>query len=178
MGIPYTLMLSSLFPSLSVILQFSIHQVRFGLRTLKIVCLSIHTIIQSLRLVLCQVSRLAMSILVRIPMAMFGLDYLSFLPLACWSTVARNYFEVFRILVLGRSNAGKTTILQRVCSTTEQPEIFDGNGKKVCHNLATSLGTLLIYGIQISMDVVQGSIGVRMKSITFHMCWHFPAGRA
>ncbi|KIO06247.1 hypothetical protein M404DRAFT_999461 [Pisolithus tinctorius Marx 270] len=37
----------------------------------------------------------------------------------------------FRILVMGRANAGKTTVLQRVCNTTDQPEIFDGNGKKV-----------------------------------------------
>ncbi|KAI5993050.1 hypothetical protein F5J12DRAFT_897100 [Pisolithus orientalis] len=37
----------------------------------------------------------------------------------------------FRILVMGRANAGKTTILQRVCNTMDQPEIFDGEGKKV-----------------------------------------------
>ena len=37
----------------------------------------------------------------------------------------------FRILVIGRSNAGKTTILQRVCNTTELPEIFNANGEKV-----------------------------------------------
>ncbi|KAI6008886.1 GTP-binding protein [Pisolithus orientalis] len=32
---------------------------------------------------------------------------------------------------MGRANAGKTTILQRVCNTTDEPEIFDGNGEKV-----------------------------------------------
>ncbi|KAI6009562.1 GTP-binding protein [Pisolithus orientalis] len=37
----------------------------------------------------------------------------------------------FRILVMGRSNAGKTTVLQRVCNTMDQPEIFDENGEKV-----------------------------------------------
>jgi GTPase SAR1 family protein len=37
----------------------------------------------------------------------------------------------FRVLVMGRANAGKTTILQRVCNTTEDPEICDGNGNKV-----------------------------------------------
>ncbi|KAI6141506.1 hypothetical protein BKA82DRAFT_4440820 [Pisolithus tinctorius] len=37
----------------------------------------------------------------------------------------------FRVLVIGRANAGKTTILQRVCNTTDQPEIFDGEGHKV-----------------------------------------------
>ena len=37
----------------------------------------------------------------------------------------------FRILVIGRSNAGKTTLLQRVCNTTELPEIFNVKGEKV-----------------------------------------------
>ena len=37
----------------------------------------------------------------------------------------------FRILLIGRSNAGKTTLLQRVCKTTELPEIYNSNGKKV-----------------------------------------------
>ncbi|KIN93615.1 hypothetical protein M404DRAFT_170806, partial [Pisolithus tinctorius Marx 270] len=38
----------------------------------------------------------------------------------------------FRILVIGRANAGKTTILQRLCNTMDQPEISDGEGRKVC----------------------------------------------
>ncbi|KAG6328861.1 hypothetical protein ID866_10228 [Astraeus odoratus] len=38
----------------------------------------------------------------------------------------------FRILVIGRANAGKTTILQWVCNTTDLPEVFDGEGNKVC----------------------------------------------
>ena len=33
----------------------------------------------------------------------------------------------FRVLVIGRANAGKTTILQRVCETTESPTIYRGN---------------------------------------------------
>ncbi|KIK26363.1 hypothetical protein PISMIDRAFT_95168, partial [Pisolithus microcarpus 441] len=37
----------------------------------------------------------------------------------------------FRILVMGRANAGKTTILQRVCNTTDQPEVFNGKGEKL-----------------------------------------------
>ena len=37
----------------------------------------------------------------------------------------------FRILVVGRSNAGKTTLLQRVCNTTEFPEIYNSKGEKV-----------------------------------------------
>ena len=30
----------------------------------------------------------------------------------------------FRVLIVGRANAGKTSILQKVCETTEKPEIF------------------------------------------------------
>ncbi|KAG1791248.1 uncharacterized protein HD556DRAFT_1445517 [Suillus plorans] len=37
----------------------------------------------------------------------------------------------FRILIIGRANAGKTTILQRVCNTRENPEIYDSAGKKI-----------------------------------------------
>ncbi|KAG1733969.1 hypothetical protein EDB19DRAFT_1854778 [Suillus lakei] len=37
----------------------------------------------------------------------------------------------FRVLIVGRANAGKTTILQKVCNTTEDPEIYDTKGKKV-----------------------------------------------
>ena len=37
----------------------------------------------------------------------------------------RAKFTHFRILVIGRANAGKTTLLQRVCNTTEDPCIYD-----------------------------------------------------
>ncbi|KAJ7262844.1 hypothetical protein C8J57DRAFT_1070761 [Mycena rebaudengoi] len=37
----------------------------------------------------------------------------------------------FRILVIGRANAGKTTLLKRVCNSVEEPEIYDEGGKKV-----------------------------------------------
>jgi hypothetical protein len=30
----------------------------------------------------------------------------------------------FRVLIIGRANAGKTTILRRVCDTTDSPEIY------------------------------------------------------
>ncbi|KAF8995580.1 hypothetical protein BDQ17DRAFT_1250522 [Cyathus striatus] len=40
-------------------------------------------------------------------------------------------YECFRILVIGRANAGKTTLLKRVCDTTEDPCIYDKNGKLV-----------------------------------------------
>jgi GTPase SAR1 family protein len=30
----------------------------------------------------------------------------------------------FRVLIIGKANAGKTSILQRVCDTTDSPEIY------------------------------------------------------
>ena len=43
----------------------------------------------------------------------------------------RNRTKRFRVLIIGRANAGKTTILQRVCNTTEQPKIFNREGHEV-----------------------------------------------
>ncbi|KAJ6455174.1 hypothetical protein C8R45DRAFT_846082 [Mycena sanguinolenta] len=37
----------------------------------------------------------------------------------------------FRILVVGRANAGKTTLLKKVCNSVEEPEIFNPAGNKV-----------------------------------------------
>ncbi|KZP02100.1 hypothetical protein FIBSPDRAFT_771190 [Athelia psychrophila] len=37
----------------------------------------------------------------------------------------------FRILVMGRSNAGKTTILKKVCNTVDEPMIFSPSGKQI-----------------------------------------------
>ena len=42
--------------------------------------------------------------------------------------------QKFRVLIIGRANAGKTTILKRVCDTTEEPEIYNVEGEKVSHN--------------------------------------------
>ncbi|KIK37747.1 hypothetical protein CY34DRAFT_92234 [Suillus luteus UH-Slu-Lm8-n1] len=43
----------------------------------------------------------------------------------------RKKFEHFRILIIGRANAGKTTILQRVCKTRENPKIYNSSGEKI-----------------------------------------------
>ena len=43
----------------------------------------------------------------------------------------RAKYTRFRILVIGRANAGKTTLLQRVCNTTEDPCIYDENNKNL-----------------------------------------------
>src|SRR6266850_685478 len=42
---------------------------------------------------------------------------------------------MFRVLIIGRANAGKTSILQRVCDTTKSPEVYrhdeSGNRERV-----------------------------------------------
>ncbi|KAI9456417.1 hypothetical protein HD554DRAFT_2030480 [Boletus coccyginus] len=43
----------------------------------------------------------------------------------------RKKFGRFRILIVGPANAGKTTILRGICNSTENPEIYDGDGNKV-----------------------------------------------
>ncbi|KAI9462064.1 hypothetical protein HD554DRAFT_1468588 [Boletus coccyginus] len=43
----------------------------------------------------------------------------------------REKFGRFRILIVGRANAGKTTILRGICNSTENPEIYDGDGNRV-----------------------------------------------
>ena len=47
------------------------------------------------------------------------------------ATTVRKKFPQFRILVIGRANAGKTTLLQRVCKTTESPIVRNRDGAKV-----------------------------------------------
>jgi len=43
----------------------------------------------------------------------------------------RKKYSRFRILVIGRANAGKTTLLQKVCNTTEDPCIYDENDQNL-----------------------------------------------
>ncbi|KDQ11475.1 hypothetical protein BOTBODRAFT_35346 [Botryobasidium botryosum FD-172 SS1] len=39
--------------------------------------------------------------------------------------------EKFRILIIGRANAGKTTILRAVCGAEGEPDVHDRDGKKI-----------------------------------------------
>ena len=72
----------------------------------------------------------------------------------------REKFRRFRILVVGRANAGKTTLLQKVCNTIEKPLIIDGKGNKVNFTFHTTSEHLLINRDQIDADVVKSSVDV------------------
>jgi GTPase SAR1 family protein len=66
----------------------------------------------------------------------------------------------FRILVVGRANAGKTTLLQRVCNTTENPEVFDGAGNKVNTAFCVASESPTDQSDQIDSAIVKSSVYV------------------
>ena len=78
-----------------------------------------------------------------------------------------------RILIMGRANAGKSTILQRVCKTMEAPEVIDRNGNKVGPHLYPDHGTVLI-SVQISLSIIEGTREVRFteldQSYAYSLC--------
>jgi tRNA U34 5-carboxymethylaminomethyl modifying GTPase MnmE/TrmE len=43
----------------------------------------------------------------------------------------------FRMLIMGKANAGKTTILQKICNSTEAPIVCNPSGEKVCGDMAS-----------------------------------------
>ena len=51
----------------------------------------------------------------------------------------RAKYKRFRILVIGRANAGKTTLLKRVCNTTEEPSIYDKDKNLVSYRLIIAI---------------------------------------
>ncbi|KAI9433695.1 GTP-binding protein, partial [Lactarius indigo] len=55
------------------------------------------------------------------------------------SLEARQKYRYFRILVIGRANAGKTTLLKRVCNTTEEPCIYDEKSNSLFSNRPTEI---------------------------------------
>jgi GTPase SAR1 family protein len=72
----------------------------------------------------------------------------------------RKKFPRFRILVIGRANAGKTTLLQRVCKTTESPIVRNQWGRMVSGRLLCRQQTVYANGsLQINTDV-KGTVGV------------------
>src|SRR6266404_2367891 len=61
----------------------------------------------------------------------------------------------FRVLIIGRANAGKTTILQRVCDTTESPIIYRNIGntrEEVRYSGLVLVLPVLTYTTQVKLD--------------------------
>ncbi|KAG1848827.1 era-like GTP-binding protein [Suillus tomentosus] len=76
----------------------------------------------------------------------------------------------FRILVIGRANAGKTTILQRVCNTRDNPQIYNSAGKKIDVAVLTASRERGLHDIENEM-VFQSNPG-----FIFHDSRGFEAG--
>jgi GTPase SAR1 family protein len=72
----------------------------------------------------------------------------------------REIFGRFRILIVGRANAGKTTILQAICNTTEKPRVYDGHGNKVRIQVDVCRRVYAKLRDQIDPSQVKGSRGV------------------
>ncbi|KAF8265078.1 hypothetical protein EI94DRAFT_1499119, partial [Lactarius quietus] len=45
----------------------------------------------------------------------------------------------FRVLIIGRSNTGKTSVLQRVCDTTNSTIVYRGNEERGQHDINDEL---------------------------------------
>jgi GTP-binding protein EngB required for normal cell division len=78
----------------------------------------------------------------------------------------------FRVLIVGRANAGKTTILQKVCNTTDDPEIYDTKGKKI--DAAVVKSTIKRGNHDITNEMVFKS----NSDFVFHDSCGFEAGSA
>ena len=85
----------------------------------------------------------------------------------------------FRILVIGRANAGKTTILEKVCGVAKgtKPIIYDKNGKSVLIKFALPLTIGFLAGKQLKQSVIHlmPSIEVSQIVIMIYGCIHSPA---
>jgi septin family protein len=76
----------------------------------------------------------------------------------------------FRVLIIGRANAGKTSILQRVCETTESPFVYWETEEKVervvrgltNHFVSESDLTSDQVNLEPSMEVSDNSISRRL----------------
>ncbi|KIJ99252.1 hypothetical protein K443DRAFT_624684 [Laccaria amethystina LaAM-08-1] len=87
---------------------------------------------------------------------------------------AKNLRELtgrFRVLIIGRANAGKTTILQRVCNTTEQPKIFNREGHEI------DLSQLNPNAERGEHNIENEMIFESNKAFVFHDSRGFEAGR-
>ncbi|KIJ61914.1 hypothetical protein HYDPIDRAFT_115415 [Hydnomerulius pinastri MD-312] len=88
------------------------------------------------------------------------------------ASMIKKRIECFRILIIGRANAGKTTILQRVCRSTENPEIYDHNGNKIDDSDAIIEGTTE-HGLH---DIENEMIFKSNPGFVFHDSRGFEAG--
>ena len=78
---------------------------------------------------------------------------------------ARAKFSRFRVLVIGRANAGKTTILKRLCNTTGEPMIFSPTGEKVRHGESSRQ---ILTSIPVFLDWINRSWSIHESERSVH----------
>ena len=61
------------------------------------------------------------------------------------NTEIREKYRQFRILVIGCANAGKTTLLKRVCNTNEEPCIYNKKNNELVRYLSFSEASVLMF---------------------------------
>ncbi|KAG1755937.1 GTP-binding protein [Suillus lakei] len=83
----------------------------------------------------------------------------------------RQNSHYFRILVIGKVNSGKTTILQRVCKSMEDPDIYDSAGRQV--NDASVLAAAIDQGVH---DIENQLVFPCTPGFVFHASCGFEAG--
>ena len=78
----------------------------------------------------------------------------------------------FRILIIGRANAGKTTILEKVCGVEKEtkPIIYDEDGKWVW--LLCCLWLLSVAGNQLEHSVIHLMPSLEVSQIIMYECTH------
>ncbi|KAG0699590.1 hypothetical protein DFH29DRAFT_774975, partial [Suillus ampliporus] len=87
------------------------------------------------------------------------------------------------ILIIGRANAGKTTILKRVCNTWENPEIRNSAGEKVHIMIPVEFVLLsrwqraLMWSKRGEHDIENEMVFSSNEGFTFHDSHRLEAGR-
>ncbi|KAF8265074.1 hypothetical protein EI94DRAFT_387204 [Lactarius quietus] len=63
----------------------------------------------------------------------------------------------FRVLILGRANAGKTSVLQRVCDTTKSTTIYRGNDEVTLDPSVNVSGDSASFRLPLNMGASEAS---------------------
>jgi hypothetical protein len=96
------------------------------------------------------------------------------------ATPARSLPKVkFRVLIIGRANAGKTSILQRVCDTTDSPIIYQNSARPQPRNPVWSIWLILfpmranlVTQIQLEPSMEVGSTRISLRQfLILELAW-------
>ena len=72
----------------------------------------------------------------------------------------RQKFRRFRVLIMGQANVGTTTILKKICNSTDDPEIYSKKGKKVGSHIVLFVWMGIEVCDQLDQAWIQETTGV------------------